>query len=93
MNELEDFIEAAEETMINVVGLARRKDGPQEDAQIAMFVTDDELMAGQVLFATGSVSNDREFLAISVRAFDEGQAVEPEVMILNGEILVTLKNT
>lgn len=94
MNELTDFLEVADETTTEWIGLLRVETEMPEDGQIGALVGigRDWEHKGAVLVAMASGANDMSHVAISVHAFVDGKRVEPTVATLGDEVLVTLQN-
>lgn len=95
MSDLTEFVEAADETSAQWIGLIRQPHDNPQDAQVGVLVGTDEDFEhrGITLIALGSGGNDLSHVAISVHAFVDGDRVEPNVMMIGDEIIVTVQNT
>jgi hypothetical protein len=95
MNELAEFIDAADETSAQWIGLIRTEHENPTDAQVGVMVGVDEDWEnrGPVLIAVASGGNDRGHVAVSIHAFVDGVRVEPNVLVLGDEFIVTLQNS
>jgi hypothetical protein len=90
---LDDYIEHADQTMEDMIFFSRVPVEGAEDGQVAIVLTTDASMEGPTLIAAGTVGNHQDFVAVTVSGFDGKQPVEPEVMIVGNEVIITIKNT
>ena len=92
MSDLDEFLEAVDETCINSIGLSRIVADNPQDAQIAMVLTTEVDFNGATMIATGSVGNDQSYLTLAVRAFQDGLSADLDVMTVGDEVIITMKN-
>ena len=95
MSDLTEFLEAADDTTMEWNGIVRVPDADPDHAQTALFVCLDRDFEnrGPALFAMASAGTDLGHIAISIHAFVDGQRVEPDVLTLGDELIITIKNT
>ena len=92
MSDLDEFLEAVDETCINSIGLSRVVADNPNDAQIAMVLTTEVDFNGATMIVTGSVGNDQSYLTVAVRGFQDGDGTNLDVMSVGDEIIITMKN-
>jgi hypothetical protein len=92
--ELTDFVDLADETTATWTALIRTKHVDPQEAKIGLIAATDEDFEnrGATLVAMASAAHDLDHVTISVHAFRDGSRVEPDVMILGDEIIITIKN-
>jgi hypothetical protein len=94
MSEASDFTEAADVHTAKWTGLIRHHVENPAHAQHVQFVATDEDFehSGLTLFAVASAGTDLGHVAISIHAFVDGARVEPDVMTIGDELVITIKN-
>jgi hypothetical protein len=92
MTDITEFLDAADETTVNWIGLAREADDAPGHAQVAALAAThrDFEREGLVMVAVASASGDQSSVNISIHAFEDGVRVAPEFVMLGDELIITL---
>jgi len=93
-SELTEFLDTADETAAQWLGLVRSQHDEPVDAQVGLIVSTDEDFEslGMTLVAMASAGNDLGHVAVSIHAFVDGVRVSPAVMTLGDETIITIQN-
>lgn len=94
MTEMTEFVDLADETTATWTALIRTEHTAPQEAKIGMIAASHEDFEerGATLVAMASAAHDLDHVTISVHAFLNGTRVEPTVVMLGDEIIITVKN-
>lgn len=94
ISELTEFVDAADETTGSWTALVRTPHEEPGEAKIGVIVGTDHDFEnrGVTLVALASGAHDLDHVTVSVHAFLDGRRVEPNVIVIGDEVVITAKN-